>query len=517
MSSDRGDISNIIKLFRILRVMKLFRFLKLISVFNYILLSINSRTVTNMASLVRLFLFILLISHFFACIFFGVGYWYDRTFPNQDNWLDTNGLLGENSEMLSQYMSSLYWSIVTLFTTGYGDISATNIGEQIVCMSVIVIGTVICAYFINVVGLLMTEGDVVQSIRKQKLKETQAFIYQHKIDRHLTRALINHNVYGYKRNNVFDNFNVLENVPNYLIREIGKSLNKKYLLSELQIFDCIDPYICGLIGLKLTSIQCNARNYMYRVGHLGHDLYINRVGRAVLIRKYSGTRVSIDRGDCVGFESFINPNQYRYSIKAHTYCEFYRLSIVDIASVLEMVYHDNYIVWLNAVKDSIKKVFENDNTPKLSIQGMRFPVLTNQKTDSNTNNDKMDEKIPLNGHKLEDIKKHQRTISRHSSYRRHNKIVKKYDNNPDYQHQPTLHDYCEQNSNSLSNLLNHNDITPLSPVMPKDSIYGRNGTEFSQISHSTFNITEPPNNKQNSNNNVNTHPLNISNITDDHL
>ncbi len=58
--------------------------------------------------------------------------------------------------------SAWYWAVVTLFTTGYGDIVATNNIEQWVSSISILIGTCFFAYFVGTLTALITEGDRIE-------------------------------------------------------------------------------------------------------------------------------------------------------------------------------------------------------------------------------------------------------------------------------------------------------------------------------------------------------------------
>ena len=47
------------------------------------------------------------------------------------------------------YLTSLYWSVTTLTTTGYGEISATNTLEMIVSSSIMIIGKLIFGFILG--------------------------------------------------------------------------------------------------------------------------------------------------------------------------------------------------------------------------------------------------------------------------------------------------------------------------------------------------------------------------------
>ena len=78
--------------------------------------------------LLRLLKFIVMISlctHFVACIWYMLGCQADRC--QRNTWALTASLVDSSASDADHYCSSLYWAVATMTTTGYGDISATNV------------------------------------------------------------------------------------------------------------------------------------------------------------------------------------------------------------------------------------------------------------------------------------------------------------------------------------------------------------------------------------------------------
>ena len=78
--------------------------------------------------LLRILKFIVMISlctHFVACIWYMLGCQADRCQSN--TWALTVSLVDSSATYADHYCNSLYWAVATMTTTGYGDISATNV------------------------------------------------------------------------------------------------------------------------------------------------------------------------------------------------------------------------------------------------------------------------------------------------------------------------------------------------------------------------------------------------------
>ena len=116
-----------------------------------------SHSTTNFIQLLYLFITQIFISHFFACVWSLV--WrlemeYDNT-VRVDTWLEKRGIA--ESSWVTQYLNAIYFSIVTMCTVGYGDITPSSNLEILLSTLNILIGTGVFAYNVNEVGQVFND------------------------------------------------------------------------------------------------------------------------------------------------------------------------------------------------------------------------------------------------------------------------------------------------------------------------------------------------------------------------
>lgn len=63
------------------------------------------------------------------------------------------------TEHIDLYVVSFYWTITTITTVGYGDISGTNNDERIFCCVVMVIGVIAFGFANGTLASIMTNYD----------------------------------------------------------------------------------------------------------------------------------------------------------------------------------------------------------------------------------------------------------------------------------------------------------------------------------------------------------------------
>lgn len=114
----------------------------------------------EMNGLVRLFRLIVTIAflaHWCACLWHLLG-----SHPIGDEgvtWITSFGF--EHASVGKRYISSLYWACATLLTVGYGDLVATNMGERVFNICVMLLGSGVMGYSMNQVG------DILQQINSE--------------------------------------------------------------------------------------------------------------------------------------------------------------------------------------------------------------------------------------------------------------------------------------------------------------------------------------------------------------
>ena len=106
--------------FLILFYLKIKNFKAIITKLEQLLLS--NRKFQHGLSLIKLIVWIIFITHSFACIWNGVGLVGDKHF--EKTWLKENSL--DHADLIDQYLFSYYFVCVTMNTVGFGDITPTN-------------------------------------------------------------------------------------------------------------------------------------------------------------------------------------------------------------------------------------------------------------------------------------------------------------------------------------------------------------------------------------------------------
>ena len=199
-NSTSDNIGYIIKAVRVVHMIKILQYL-------------FSRLLTMFVRLCHILFVMTLFAHFGACTWYEIGNYGSQYYST--SWLEVQEVTSDDSNW-TKCSLSWYLSIVTLMTTGYGDITATDILEQWVSSIFILIGTCFLAYFIGMVSSLLAECDRVRAERLEKNEQAQQFCGPKKITKELAHAILTHTKYYCRHNFLFHEMTVLDNLPSYL-------------------------------------------------------------------------------------------------------------------------------------------------------------------------------------------------------------------------------------------------------------------------------------------------------------
>jgi Ion channel len=122
---------------------------------------------------------VILLAHFYACLWYVIGV-YSANDPNDGaSWLDKSDLL--NQTVSKKYLESYYFSVITLTTTGYGDISPVSSLEKMIVIIFSLISCIVIGYNLNAIGNLIQQLGENDKVYMEQLKKVNRYLRSHQI------------------------------------------------------------------------------------------------------------------------------------------------------------------------------------------------------------------------------------------------------------------------------------------------------------------------------------------------
>jgi hypothetical protein len=154
------------KYLRFFRVVRLVRVLKLKVLFDEIdFYSDLPNFATNFLSIFKLLLTLTIFIHWLACFFHYMGLWESEKYAK--TWLKNYAI--DDSPWSTRYIASLYFSITTLNTVGYGDILPLTTSEKLFAMMQMLVASVLFGFTMTKVNSIADGLEGVTDIYKYSI------------------------------------------------------------------------------------------------------------------------------------------------------------------------------------------------------------------------------------------------------------------------------------------------------------------------------------------------------------
>lgn len=241
-----GDLAalRLIKILRLTRMLKLLRVIKLSKVGKLIdAWNINPALV----GVQKLLLQICFMAHLVAC------FWHMLTLPNRSpNWISEFGY--SDDPVTAQYVSSFYWTISTMLTIGYGDISGTNGNERLYCIFTMLLGGVMFGAVISQVTRLIESRNPQARAFKEKMDEVKAYLNEKVLPLKLKGQIKDAYAFYLTKKSSFGESGIFEELPPNLLNRLVMSIYSREV-HRINLFKICDENLVVKLVIEMKPFQ----------------------------------------------------------------------------------------------------------------------------------------------------------------------------------------------------------------------------------------------------------------------
>ena len=208
----------VLQMFRVLRLVKIMTTPSSILKYIHAYLQIHPLIIIILQNLFM----VLFMVHLISCL-----YWFvtvENVAASVATWADDRKI--RDADVMTQYITTLYWTVITVTSTGYGDIVPVNTRERIAAMATMLVGVL----FIGIVISNMT--DLINSFStKSKMQRAllcvRDFLQYREVSTETAYHVMHHYTTYYKNNYVEDEDAILRSLPRHVSNAILTHLHKR--------------------------------------------------------------------------------------------------------------------------------------------------------------------------------------------------------------------------------------------------------------------------------------------------
>ncbi|XP_062859375.1 potassium voltage-gated channel subfamily H member 4 isoform X2 [Trichomycterus rosablanca] len=289
-----------------------------------------------------------LLAHWMACIWYVIGSKEMERNANQDDW-DIGWLheLGKRLEtpyvnstfggpnVRSAYIASLYFTLSSLTSVGFGNVCANTDAEKIFSICTMLIGALMHAVVFGNVTAIIQRMYSRRSLYHTRMKDLKDFIRVHRLPQQLKQRMLEYFQTTWSVNNGIDANQLLHDFPDELRADIAMHLNKDIL--QLPLFEGASRGCLRSLSLHIKTSFCAPGEYLIRQGDALHANYFVCSG-SLEVLKDGMVLAILGKGDLIGSDlpgqdQVIKANA---DVKALTYCDLQYISVRGLREVLEL-------------------------------------------------------------------------------------------------------------------------------------------------------------------------------------
>uniref|UniRef100_A0A3Q4MMQ9 Potassium voltage-gated channel subfamily H member 7-like n=1 Tax=Neolamprologus brichardi TaxID=32507 RepID=A0A3Q4MMQ9_NEOBR len=341
-STSKVFILNLLKTARLLRLVRVARKLDRYSEY-------------GAAVLFLLMCTFVLIAHWLACIWYAIGF-VERPYT-ETGWLDNLAeQLGKaynetdsssGPSVKDKYVTALYFTLSSLTSVGFGNVSPNTNSEKIFSICVMVIGSLMYAsIFGNVSAIIQRLYTGTTRYHTQMLR-VKEFIRFHQIPGSLRQRLEEYFQHAWTYTNGIDMIAVLKGFPESLQADICLHLHRS-LLQNCKAFRGGSQACLRVLSVRFKTVHAPPGDTLIHYGDILDSLFFISHG-SIQVTRDDVVVAILGKNDIFGehIHLYDEPGKSSSDLHTITYCELHRILRDDLLEVLDMYpsFADNF--WRN--------------------------------------------------------------------------------------------------------------------------------------------------------------------------
>uniref|UniRef100_A0A3B4ZLA3 Voltage-gated delayed rectifier potassium channel KCNH4 n=1 Tax=Stegastes partitus TaxID=144197 RepID=A0A3B4ZLA3_9TELE len=288
-----------------------------------------------------------LLAHWMACVWYVIG---RKEIESSDpitwdiGWLQElgkrletpyiNSTMGGPS-MPSAYIASLYFTLSSLTSVGFGNVCANTDAEKIFSICIMLMGALMHAVVFGNVTAIIQRMYSRRSLYHTRMKDLKDFIRVHRLPQQLKQRMLEYFQATWSVNNGINANELLHDFPDELRADIAMHLNKDIL--QLPVFERASRGCLRSLSLHIKTSFCAPGEYLIRHGDALQANYFVCSG-SLEVLKDGMVLAILGKGDLIGADLPEHNHVIKTNadVKALTYCDLQHISVRALREVLHL-------------------------------------------------------------------------------------------------------------------------------------------------------------------------------------
>ncbi|KAK1641544.1 hypothetical protein QYE76_059349 [Lolium multiflorum] len=277
--------------------------------------------------------------HCAACFYYLLA---DR-YPNPaDTWISTSMPNFHNESIWHRYVASMYWSITTLTTVGYGDMHAVNSQEMLFTTFYMFFNLGLTAYLIGNMTNLVVHGTSRTRQYRDTIQAATSFAVRHQLPERLQEQMVSHLSLKFRTDSEgLQQQETLESLPKAIRSSISHHLFFG-IVQSVYLFQGVSNDLIFQLVSEMTPEYFAPKEDIILQNEAPSDFYIVVTGIVL-----AGTAKS---GDVVGEIGVLCYRPQLFTARTKSLCQLLRLDRADFLRIVQSNVEDGTIIMNNLIQ-----------------------------------------------------------------------------------------------------------------------------------------------------------------------
>ena len=283
--------------------------------------------------LFRILIYTFLVSHLSGCAYM----WVILVQPTVNMSFQVGEVDITKKSFWRQYLRAFYWGF-SMFS-GYANTQPETNLEYGVSLIVAVVGMLIYALIIGLVGLLLSQYDAMGEEFQRRMESLQAFMNYRRLPSAMKAQILKYYNYIWHTRKSLNEAGILEELPLNLRTEVALFFNKD-IIAKVPFFADLEPQFINSIVLKLKPKVALPQSLIIKKNDIGREMFFISRGEVEVVSEPNekGERtvwVTLKEGSFFGEVALINNAKRGASIRAKDFCDLFVFTKADFQEALK--------------------------------------------------------------------------------------------------------------------------------------------------------------------------------------
>ena len=244
-----------------------------------------------------------------------------------------NGTAGIEGDPVLNYVRAFYWTLTTLTTVGYGDISAKTIPQMFYACATQITGVGVFGFIISNVAGILARSDAAREHHMDNLDKVETFLNHHKVSGGLRHKIRQYYHYVWIHKKGYQDSTLLSDLPKKIQSELIMQINQS-IVEKVPFLKGADEDFLEELMLKIETRILTPKEKIFKAGEDGDALYIVHKGSVDILTAEGNHIATLGEGAFFGEIALISDKPRSATAISHEFCEVYQLKKVAFQEVV---------------------------------------------------------------------------------------------------------------------------------------------------------------------------------------